>query len=217
MSSCCGIHWSLITECLQSMHEMSVNIVDFDSNLIQNQIASAHGFPEETYANNTPPNPGRCMLQFPGYPSVHMDLQCTACSFSPHHCSWLQGKFSARFVTWEPPHWWKTKCNVTWQGFKNKESLVCNIITFIPNSKIMYVKWCNWPLFCTLAFINIYMYLKIKIMCVYTYILRKQLNFVNMNVTFLWETLYSVNTTAAYVDNLWTMTKINGGQHRYNL
>lgn len=104
---------------------------------------------------------------------VHADLQCTACSFSPYHCSWLQGKFSARFVTWlsvpqEPPHWGKTKCNVTWQGFKNKESLVCNIITFIPNTKIMYVKRCNWPLFCTLAFINIYMYL--KIMCVYIYI-----------------------------------------------
>lgn len=153
---------------------------------------------------------------------AHVGLQCTACSFSPYHCSWLQGKFSARFVTWlamprEPPHWWKTKCNVTWQGFKNKESLVCNIITSIPNTKIMYVEWCNWPLFCTLAFINIYMYLKIKNMCVYTYILRKQLSFVNMNVPFLWEILCSVNTTGAYIDNLWTMTKINGGQHRYNL
>lgn len=35
------------------MHEMSVGIVDFDSTLIQNQIASAHGFPEDTYADNT--------------------------------------------------------------------------------------------------------------------------------------------------------------------
>lgn len=53
-------------------------------------------------------------------------------------------------------------------------------------------------------------------MCVYIYI-KKTAQFLNMNVTFLWETLYSVNTTAAYIDNLWSMTKINSGQHRYNL
>lgn len=66
----------------------------------------------------------------------------------------------------------KQNAHLMWQGLKSLESLVCNIITFIPNTKIMYVKWCNWPFFCTLAFINIYMYLKIKNMwvCVYIYI-----------------------------------------------
>lgn len=39
---------------------MSVGIVDFDSTLIQNQIASAHGFPEDTYADNTQKQPDAC-------------------------------------------------------------------------------------------------------------------------------------------------------------
>lgn len=119
ISSWYGIHWSLTTECLQSMHEMSVNIVVFDSSLIPKQSANARGSPEDTYAVNTHQTQpdACCSSQFP---------QCTACSFSPYHCSWLQEKFSARFVTWlsvpwEPPHWWKTKCNVTWQGFKNRK------------------------------------------------------------------------------------------------
>lgn len=57
------------------MHGMSGGIVDFDSSLfqlIQNQIASARGFPEDACADNTHPKAARCTLQFPGYPSVHM-------------------------------------------------------------------------------------------------------------------------------------------------
>lgn len=34
------------------MHEISVNIVDLDSSSIQNQIANAHEFPEDTYADD---------------------------------------------------------------------------------------------------------------------------------------------------------------------
>lgn len=68
MSSCNGIHWSLTTECLQSMREMSVNIVDFDSSLIPKQSANlwlSRGHTCRQY-------PARCMLQLPGCPSVLM-------------------------------------------------------------------------------------------------------------------------------------------------
>lgn len=49
--------------------------------------------------------------------------------------------------------------------------------------------------FCTLAFINIYVYLKIKNVCIHMHIYnRNLLSFVNTNVTFLYERLCLVLT-----------------------
>lgn len=61
---------------------MSVGIVDFDSTLIQNQIASAHGFPGHICRQYT--KAARCMLQFPGYPSVYMQTFSALHAASPH-------------------------------------------------------------------------------------------------------------------------------------
>lgn len=121
MSSCYGIHWSLITECLQSMHEMSVTIVDFDSSLIQNHSANAHGSPEDTSADNSQQSQAGACCRSQAVPVCSCGPSVHCMQLLPCHCSWLQGKFSARLGTWwsmprEPPHWWNTKSSVTWQG-----------------------------------------------------------------------------------------------------
>lgn len=121
----------------------------------------------------------RCMLRFPCCRSVHMQAIDALHADGMYRVVPLTAdRVRCSFVKWssvprEPHHWWKTNAHVTCQGFKSSETLVCNRIACIPNTKIIYVKWCNWPFFCTLAFINIYMYLKIKNMwvCVYIYIL----------------------------------------------
>lgn len=53
------------------MHEISVNIVDFGTSLIQNHSAHAGGSPEDTNADN-PSKARQGLAAVPGCPSVLM-------------------------------------------------------------------------------------------------------------------------------------------------